>query len=288
MPAPKDPGRYETWHNKVVSVLRLNASKGGRAGKGKPKPWVSQRMRELWQDESYRKKISSLLKGKLAGDKNPSKRPEVREKIGHKMQKWWEELKSNPEFYWNYVQKVKDGLRRAKLEGKLNRKGNPKYQEAAIKKWKDPEYRKKQSEHIKGELNPAKRPEVRKKISLALVRNLMEGRYPKAITKFENKIASILEGAGIDFLRQFPVGNHVYDFAIPSRKLLINTNGCYWHGCNICFPDKALDSIQRRNKKYDYLRRKNAEMAGWKLIEIWEHELGKEEDIIGRILARLK
>jgi hypothetical protein len=90
MPAPKDISRYQEWYKKVVEVLRANASKGGESNKGKPKPWLSQKLRELWKDEGYRAKQSASRKGKLAGENNPSKRPEVRIKIGKDRKKWWE------------------------------------------------------------------------------------------------------------------------------------------------------------------------------------------------------
>jgi DNA mismatch endonuclease (patch repair protein) len=285
MPAPKNPLRYQEWRNKVVAVLLANASKGGRAGKGKSKPWVSKKMKELWQTDEYRAKVLSSRRGKMAGDRNPSKRAEVKVKIREDRKRWWNYLKSNPDAYKEYIEKVKAGLKKAREEGRMKR--NPLiYSEVAKRRWQNPQYRKKQSDTHKGEMNPSKRHEVRRKISIARIRDIAEGRYPVTNTKLEQKVEEVLKRLGIDYEKQYPLEGHVYDFAIPSMKILINVNGCYWHGCSKCYNIRKLDKVQKRTRLYDYLRRCNARKHGWHLIEIWEHDINSS-DVLGRILARI-
>lgn len=57
-----------------------------------------------------------------------------------------------------------------------------------------------------------------------------------------------------------------WDFAIPVSRVLIEVDGCYWHGCEACgYP------VPKQKRKED--RRKNtiAKRSGWRLIRIPEH-----------------
>jgi len=195
---------------------------------------------------------------------------------------FWERMRNDPKAFEEYRRKMSQAL-------KGKKKPSPKYHEAMLRNWQNPEYRRKQSKHISGEKNPAKRPEVRRKISINLARRIAAGKYPRSNTTLEKRVQTILDKMRVKYIAQYPLGNRVYDFAIPSKRLLINVNGCYWHGCDKCYPGEK-DKIQRRIRTYDYLRRENAKKNGWILLEIWEHELNElpEEEIINKIEAGLR
>ena len=68
------------------------------------------------------------------------------------------------------------------------------------------------------------------------------------------------------------------DFAMKSYKLVVFVDGCFWHGCALHFimpksnvnfwMKKIKRNIERRKTVVDTLRKN-----GWKVVEIWEHEL---------------
>lgn len=70
--------------------------------------------------------------------------------------------------------------------------------------------------------------------------------------------------------------------------IIIEVNGCHWHACSVCnkngecFKDKRviLDKIKERRDKILSL--------GWRLLEIWEHELSDMPKIIEKIKSFLK
>lgn len=63
------------------------------------------------------------------------------------------------------------------------------------------------------------------------------------------------------------------------EKKLIELYGCYWHKCKGCCPDPKNEWWLEHHKR----RIKNYEKFGYKVLEIWEHELKDEESLIKKI-----
>ena len=98
-----------------------------------------------------------------------------------------------------------------------------------------------------GDNNPAKRPEVRAKISkVKKLHNpgLIIGRRKLFRMKRENIPNSIerammegLDRAGVDYEREYRVWKYCLDFALVSCKVAIECDGVYWHSLN---PEKDI------------------------------------------------
>lgn len=59
------------------------------------------------------------------------------------------------------------------------------------------------------------------------------------------------------------------DVLIPSQNLIIEVNGCYWHGCTNCYGDKArIDRVEE-----DVMRQMLFEEQGYHVLFLWEHDL---------------
>lgn len=68
------------------------------------------------------------------------------------------------------------------------------------------------------------------------------------------------------------------DFAFVGKRVAIFVDGCFWHGCPKCcrmpkssvtyWRKKIFGNIQRRGEVKAALRK-----SGWRVVEIWEHEL---------------
>jgi len=84
------------------------------------------------------------------------------------------------------------------------------------------------------------------------------------------------------------------DFVFPERKLALFVDGCFWHGCsehgtvpsgNRAFWKQKLT----QNKVRDQATNTALRLRGWRVLRVWEHELGKrnEKVVIRRIQAAL-
>lgn len=69
------------------------------------------------------------------------------------------------------------------------------------------------------------------------------------------------------------------DFVYPRKKVAVFLHGCFWHRCPRCnfrLPKTNREFWARkfeRNVERDRLVRTELEAMGWRVVEIWEHEL---------------
>ena len=80
------------------------------------------------------------------------------------------------------------------------------------------------------------------------------------------------------------------DFVYPSAKVVVFVHGCFWHRCPIhgrTIPKTNTEFWRRkfeRNIERDGLNREEFQSVGWKVVEVWEHEVNKDpEEVAGRI-----
>lgn len=139
----------------------------------------------------------------------------------------------------------------------------------------------------KGELNSAKRPEVRAKISEALkgdrhpsrlyvekwdaLAEHMRSFNPKQVSKVERKVGEEL--ALVGFTPQYKVDRWTFDFAHPEKELLVEVQGCWYHTCQECYTQVIPNSTQKATTANDARKLTRALELGWTVIFLWEHEL---------------
>lgn len=117
----------------------------------------------------------------------------------------------------------------------------------------------------------------RKKISEANKRQWVAGsRQLTFKPKWEQDVAAWLVAAGIEFHHQFhiPGFSHPYDFYIPGINLLIELDGCFWHGC-ACQGGAANDFICK-NISRDCETELIAKNFGYSLVRIRECEFSQD------------
>lgn len=110
---------------------------------------------------------------------------------------------------------------------------------------------------------------------------LAEGRRKRQAdkpTKPERMLFEALEkaGAGGRFQAAYRVKMYVLDLADPARKIGVEVDGCYWHGCPACgYSNAAPAQFNARvaRSKTTYLVRR-----GWRVIRVWEHDLNRACD----------
>ena len=135
---------------------------------------------------------------------------------------------------------------------------------------------------IRGDNNPSKRPEVRKKLSESKMGDknparIYREKYAAHIRKYcPGKISKIEKYFGLvvpNLQRQFEVGPYKVDFADADQKLAVEVQGCWFHSCQSCFPSSPNYPIQYYSRNNEIKKKQYLSELGWKIIEIWEHEI---------------
>lgn len=99
----------------------------------------------------------------------------------------------------------------------------------------------------------------------------------------EDRFANALEALGIRYERQKIIGPYRADFFLIDYHLLVEIQGCYWHGCLQCGYDA---DIHKQFRRKDVRRRHYLEKKGYHIEEVWEHDLPREiGDLIELILG---
>jgi DNA mismatch endonuclease, patch repair protein len=111
-------------------------------------------------------------------------------------------------------------------------------------------------------------------------------------THLELRLRSALASRGINgYACNFPVEGVKVDIAFPARKVAVLAHGCFWHSCPTCrlpVPKSHRSYWNRKfaiNRRRDRLIRARLVRKGWKLAEVWGHEV--DEDL-GGIVTRIQ
>ena len=81
------------------------------------------------------------------------------------------------------------------------------------------------------------------------------------------------------------------DISIKKKKLAVFIDGCFWHGCKRCYQEPKSNVKFWRKKIKDNRERRidvksRLKSEGWKIIEMWEHEILGNHKSLERKLKR--
>ncbi|MFH1637921.1 MAG: very short patch repair endonuclease [Candidatus Woesearchaeota archaeon] len=81
------------------------------------------------------------------------------------------------------------------------------------------------------------------------------------------------------------------DFIHRKAKIAIFVHGCFWHKCPKCYREPQSNRNYwlpklKKNVARDKKNRATLEEKGYKVIEIWEHEIKKDIKKVNRIIRR--
>ena len=129
----------------------------------------------------------------------------------------------------------------------------------------------------------------------------MRGSYPKSISAAVTKSMRSNKASGTKpeltlskLLRKRIRSNNLPgkpDFIYPRKKIAVFLHGCFWHRC-----PKCNLGLPKRNKSYwaekfeanvqrDKRMKIELEKMGWRVVEIWEHELKNSSDVRKKIVG---
>jgi very-short-patch-repair endonuclease len=89
-------------------------------------------------------------------------------------------------------------------------------------------------------------------------------------TSIEIMVWEELTSRGIQFEKQKRIGRYIVDIYVPNDNLIIEVDGCWWHGCSQCGYNTEKDqTIRSKNEQ----RTAYLEKKGYLVSHIWEHDL---------------
>jgi DNA mismatch endonuclease (patch repair protein) len=88
-----------------------------------------------------------------------------------------------------------------------------------------------------------------------------------------------------------PCGSVRPDFVFRASRIAVFVDGCFWHGCPEHFRrpqtrQKFWDAKITRNQARDMEVTKALRRAGWRVLRLWEHDMGIKRE--KRLVARLR
>jgi DNA mismatch endonuclease (patch repair protein) len=81
------------------------------------------------------------------------------------------------------------------------------------------------------------------------------------------------------------------DISHKGKKVAIFIDGCFWHGCHICYKEPKTNTgfwkkkmERNRNRRREVTAHLNSE--GWKILEFWEHEINSSPEKVAKRIIR--
>ena len=93
------------------------------------------------------------------------------------------------------------------------------------------------------------------------------------MTSPERVFAKMMKEISVEFESQKVIGNKIYDFYIPSKNLIVEIHGDYWHANPLIYEGKELNKTQIRNIKNDKFKTILAKGSGYCFYVLWEYDL---------------
>jgi DNA mismatch endonuclease (patch repair protein) len=121
-------------------------------------------------------------------------------------------------------------------------------------------------------------------------RRFLEGRQriqKGRATNVQKRLWRAIETAGLTFEKEHIVKpKFIVDAAFPEQSLIVELDGCYWHGHECRFNE--LTERQEKQQKRDRARDKYLKTCGWTVLRFWECDFNKDPGAcIERVLSVL-
>lgn len=108
----------------------------------------------------------------------------------------------------------------------------------------------------------------------------------------ELRLIAIFREYGITGWRRNQALRGKPDFAFRHEKVAVFVDGCFWHGCPKCYRrpssnQKYWDAKIAATRKRDRYVGRELRHMGWKVVRIWQHQMGKPARVAGRVMRAL-
>ena len=115
---------------------------------------------------------------------------------------------------------------------------------------------------------------------------LMSGEFTISSEIEKKFIKECVEPLGIEYDIQYYIKDihHYCDVYVPSKNIVIEFQGDYWHGNPKKYLKEELSSFQLDKVKKDEILREYCKNNGMKLIEIWESDYNTNQDSVKNLI----
>lgn len=96
------------------------------------------------------------------------------------------------------------------------------------------------------------------------------------MTAPERVFAKMMKELGVEYETQRVLGAKIFDFYIPSKNMMVEVDGDYWHANPILYEEVDLNKTQIRNVRNDKFKNVLAKGNGYKIERVWEHDLNND------------
>jgi G:T-mismatch repair DNA endonuclease (very short patch repair protein) len=103
---------------------------------------------------------------------------------------------------------------------------------------------------------------------------------PVKDTSIERMVQIALKTINVEFEKHVHIetndketNRHQFDIVVRKYNLVIEIDGCYFHGCSACINEPEMWQVTRREK--DARQTRFALQAGWRVVRLAEHDLRK-------------
>jgi very-short-patch-repair endonuclease len=93
------------------------------------------------------------------------------------------------------------------------------------------------------------------------------------MTEPERVFANMMKELKIEVELQKVIGKKIFDFYIPSKNMIVEVDGDYWHANPMLYEQKDLNKTQLRNQRNDKYKETLAKGHGFKFERVWEYDL---------------
>lgn len=107
----------------------------------------------------------------------------------------------------------------------------------------------------------------------------------KKMTWPEREFKKLMKELKVTIVPQKIVMGKIFDFYIPSKNILIEIDGDYWHGNPELFEEQ--NGMQRRAAKNDAYKDVIAKGLGYEIERIWESDLKKNYNKVKEKMKQL-
>lgn len=189
--------------------------------------------------------------------------------------------------HWKLSEKNKQNQRESKLGNKNGMYGRTPYNKGLTKET-DERVKRTSETHLRlfAEGKEKKRfgkdnPFYNQKHTQESIKKIRDARAKQNFSWYnssiEIKIQEFLKVLGIEHMTHFYINEieHSYncDIFIPSKKMVIECDGNYFHGNPELFPQERLNQKQIEQKERDTFRNKELREKGYKVLRLWENEI---------------
>lgn len=121
-----------------------------------------------------------------------------------------------------------------------------------------------------------KAKKARERVSFATIKQIEEGRMPKAYTSIARKVVQSMKDSNLwseDWFEEKRVGWYCIDIINFKDKIAILPDGDYWHTNPKLYPSGPVTKAQKKNIGTDNRRNSYLKNHDWNILHLWESDI---------------